>query len=91
MRFKITRHSGFAVPNGALEQLLQQLGPRRERIAFAKVGGEIWATLEVDAPVSMTHDERADVGRHTVLNLVREVCDGAAELRSDWFAVSSER
>jgi hypothetical protein len=91
MRFKITHHSGFPAPPDALEQLLQRLGPRRESIAFAKVGGEIWSTLEVDAPVSMTHDERADIGRQAVLSVVREICDGAAELQSDWFAVSSER
>ena len=91
MRFKITRHSGFPAPEDALDQLVQRLGARRNGIAFAKVGAEIWATLEVDAPVSMTHDERADIGRHAVLDVVREICDGTAELQSDWFAVSSER
>jgi hypothetical protein len=91
VRFKITRHSGFAPPDDALELLTQRLGARREDVSFSKVGEEIWAMLEADAPVSMTHDERVDIGRRTVLGVVREVCEGVPELKSDWFAVSSER
>lgn len=91
MRFKITRHSGFAQPDDAIDLLLQRLGANRDSVSFAKVGGEIWATLEADAPVSMTSDERAAIGRGAVLEVVREVCDGAPGLKSDWFAVSSER
>jgi hypothetical protein len=91
VRFKITRHSGFSAPEDALELLVQRLGPRREEVSFAKVGGEIWATLQSDAPVSMTHDERSDIGRRAVLDVVREVCDGMSGLKSDWFAVSPER
>jgi hypothetical protein len=79
------------MPDDAIELLLQRLGPNRDQASFAKVGAEIWVTLEADAPVSMTHDERADIGRRAVLEVVRDVCDGAAELRSDWYAVSSER
>ncbi len=70
---------------------MQRLGARREEVAFAKVGAEIRATTGEDAPVSMTRDERADIGRRAVLQVVREVCDGAPGLSSDWFAVSSER
>ncbi len=89
MRFKITRHSGYRPPDDALDLLLTRLGPKREEVTFAKVGAEIWATLEADAPVAMTHDERADIGRRAVLSVVHEACEGAAGLNSDWFAVSS--
>jgi hypothetical protein len=91
MRFKITYHSGHNPPENALDMLVQRLGPRREGVSFVKVGAEIWATVEVDAPVSVTHDERAGIGRRVVLGVVREVCEGAGELDSDWFAVSSGR
>ncbi len=88
MRFKITRHSGFAPPDDALDLLLRSDWARTATASsFAKVGAEIWATLEADAPVSMTHDERADIGRRAVLDVMREVCDGAPGLNSDWFAV----
>jgi hypothetical protein len=79
------------MPDDAVDLLLQRLGPNRDRASFAKVGAEIWVTLEADAPVSMTHDERADIGRRAVLDVVRDVCEGAPELRWDWYAVSSER
>jgi hypothetical protein len=89
VRFKITRHSGYRPPDDALDLLLTRLGPSREEVAFAKVGMEIWATFEADAPVAMTWDERADIGRRAVLSVVREACEGVPELNSDWFAVSS--
>jgi hypothetical protein len=91
VRFRITRHSGFTPPDDALDLLLARLGPHRDGASFAKVGAEIWATVEADAPVSMTHDERADIGRRAVLNIMREACEGAPGLNSDWFAVGSER
>jgi hypothetical protein len=91
MRFKITFHSGHKPPANALDLLAPRLGARREEVAFVRVGAEIWATVEADAPVSMTQDERADIGRRAVLDVVREVCEGAPDLNSDWFAVSSGR
>ena len=38
----------------------------------------------------MTRDERIEIGRRAVLDVVRETCDGSPELKSDWFAVSPE-
>lgn len=90
MRFRITRHSGFSPPEEAPELLLQALGPQRDGARFSKVGAEIWANVESDAPVAMTHDERVDIGRRAVLEMVREVCEGTPGLNSDWFAVGSE-
>lgn len=74
-----------------MEKLAQRLGARREEVSFSKVGNEIWAVLESEPPVSMTQDERADIGRRAVLLVVLDVCDTAPELESDWFAVSSGR
>jgi hypothetical protein len=91
VQFRITPHSGYASPADALDLLLQRLGASRDEVSFAKVGPQIRATTAEDAPVSMTRDERADIGRRAVLEIVRDVCDGAPELKSDWFAVSSER
>ncbi|HYB22668.1 MAG TPA: hypothetical protein VED41_02645 [Solirubrobacteraceae bacterium] len=91
MQFKITPHSGYRPPADALELLWQRLGSRRAEVSFAKVGGEITARTGEDAPVSMTRDERSEIGRRAVLDLVEEVCEGAPDLKSDWFAVSSDR
>jgi hypothetical protein len=90
VQFKITLHSAVAPPADALDHLWHQLGPEREEISFDRMGSEITATTDEDAPVSMTRDERVHIGRHAVLGVVREVCEETSELRSDWFAVSSE-
>ncbi|HTW41294.1 MAG TPA: hypothetical protein VMD79_03155 [Solirubrobacteraceae bacterium] len=90
MQFKITPHSVFDPPDDALELLWVRLAPSREEVSFAKVGALISARTDEDAPVSMTRDERVEIGRRAVLDVVREVCEGAPELKSDWFAVSSE-
>ncbi len=91
MQFRITPHSGFTPPADALELLWQRLGPRRDEVSFAKDGTEITARTGEDAPVSMTRDERIEIGRRAVLTVVRDVCEGAPELKSDWFAISTER
>jgi hypothetical protein len=90
VRFRIARHSAFKPPEDALELLWQRLGTSREEVSFAKVGSEIKASVGDDAPVSMTHDERSDIGRRKVLEIVTDVCELAPELKSDWFAVSAE-
>lgn len=90
MQFRITPHSTYAPPDDALDLLWQRLGASREEVSFAKVGPEIRATTDEDAPVAMTRDERAEIGRRAVLAVLRDVCEAAPELRSDWFAVSAE-
>jgi len=89
VQFRITPHSGYAPPADALDLLWERLGARRDGVSFTKVGVEIRATTGEDAPVSMTSDERAEIGRRAVLDVVRDICDGVPELRSDWFAVSA--
>lgn len=90
MQFRITPHSAFAPPADALDLLWQRLGAEREEVSFERAGTQITATTGEDAPVSMTRDERIHVGRRAVLDVLREVCEEAPELRSDWYAVSSE-
>jgi len=88
VKFKITRHASAAPPEDAIELLAERLGGRREDATFMRVGREIRANLDRDEPVSMTHDERVDIGRRAVLEILGEVCEIAPELRFEWFAVS---
>jgi hypothetical protein len=90
VQFRIIPHSALAPPSDALDLLWEQLGGHHEDVSFAKAGPEIAASTGEDAPVSMTVDERVEIGRRAVLDIVREVCEGAPGLRSDWFAVRSE-
>jgi hypothetical protein len=90
VKFKITRHSGFAPPEDALDLLWHRLGANHEGIRFTRARSAIIATVGEDAPVSMTRDERADIGRRTILEVVLDTCERAADLKSDWFAVSFE-
>ena len=89
MLFRITPHSSYSPPANALDLLWERLGATREEVSFERVGAEIRARTGEDAPVSMTHDERSDIGRRAVLGVLREVCDGTPGLSSDWFAVSA--
>jgi hypothetical protein len=91
VHFRITPHSAGAPPANALELLWERLGSEWNEIEFAKFGNEIQARTGEDAPVSMTSDERTEIGRRAVLNVVLAVCEDASELSSDWYAVSSER
>jgi hypothetical protein len=80
----------MAPPADALDLLWQHLGSERGQMSFQKRTGEITVIPGEDEPVSMTRDERVHIGRRAVLDILREVCEEAPELRSDWFAVSSE-
>jgi hypothetical protein len=91
VQFRITRHSGGAAraPADALDLLWQRLGADCDEVSFAKAGDEIRATATEDQPASMEWNERADISRCVVLDILRSVCEQAAELEWDWFAVSS--
>jgi hypothetical protein len=91
VNFRITLHSGFEAPADALDLLWQQLDDTRDGARFARLGSEIRVTWEEDAPISMERDEREGIGRRAVLDIVREICERAPELQSDWFAVSAQR
>jgi hypothetical protein len=92
VRFRITRHAGHALghapPADALELLLERLGPRRGGVSFVKVASQITATWNPDMSSGATSDERADIGRRAVLDIVRQVAEGDPGLDPDWYAVS---
>jgi hypothetical protein len=91
VNFGITRHSGFGAPEDALDMLWERLGPKREEASFARGRTEIRATWGVDIPVAMERDEREELGRTAILDIIRGVCEQAPELRLDWFAISATR
>jgi hypothetical protein len=91
MRFRITRHAHVSPPEHVIDLLTARMGSRREDVSFARVGGEVRAKLDRDAPIAMTRDERIDIGRRAVLEVVGEICERAPELKLDWFAVSPAR
>ena len=88
MRFRIGRHSGFAAPPDAIELLLRRLGAQADEISFAMVGAEIRATSAEALGDSTTRETRVEVERQAIVELIRDVCERAPELESDWFAVS---
>ena len=91
----------MAAPADALDLLWQRLdanhddanqdGANHDDARFAKVGAEIKATWEADVSISMERDEREEIGRRAVLDIVCDVCERVPELESDWFAVSTLR
>jgi hypothetical protein len=92
VRFAVTRHSGSAAPADAIELLWKRLEGRRfEEVGFSRSGAAIRAVAAEDAPLSMESDERERVGRTAVLGCVQEACEGAPELKYDWFAVGPQR
>jgi hypothetical protein len=91
VNFKITRHSGWAAPDDALDLLWARLGARREEASFRKGRAEIRANWGPDVPISSERHEREEIGRVAILEIVRGVCDPAPELRTDWFAISADR
>jgi hypothetical protein len=91
VKFRITIHSGFAAPRNALDLLSQRLGAGSGGARFTPGVSEIKATLDEDPPVSMESDEREQIGRLAVLEIVREVCERSPDLKLDWFAVSARR
>jgi hypothetical protein len=87
MQFRITRHSVGRPPANALDLLAEEIGSRRNGVTFRRIGTSISARVDRDDPVSMTHDERAERGRHALLEMLDEVCANAPELKLDWYAV----
>lgn len=73
-----------------MDLLWQRLDATGDETSFAKVGTEIVANWRKDASVSMERDERAELGRRAVLDVVIDVCERAPELDSDWYAVSAQ-
>lgn len=91
MKFKITRHGATAPPEQAIDLLAQRLPSRRKGVSFARVGAEIRANVNRDDPVYVTQDERVDIGRRAVLEIITELCERDPDLNIDWYAVSPSR
>jgi hypothetical protein len=88
VRFRIGLHTGHKAPPDAVARLAERLGGRREEARFSLRGGELEAIWGEDAPSSMSRDERAEIGRSALLEIVGEACERAPGLRLDWFAIS---
>jgi hypothetical protein len=88
MGFRITRHVALTPPDHAMSLLCERLPKRSEDVCFSMVGDEVGASLDRDESVSMTHDERVEIGRRAVLGALEEICERAPELELDWYAVS---
>ncbi|HWX97433.1 MAG TPA: hypothetical protein VNZ01_11360 [Solirubrobacteraceae bacterium] len=91
MNFRITRHSGFAAPENALDLLWERLDSLHDGAAFVRGRSEIRATWGIDIPIAMERDEREELGRTAILDIVRGACEQAPGLKSDWFAVGARR
>lgn len=88
MRFTITRHSAVKAPQDVLSLLSERMPSRSEDVVFTKVGKEIRARVDRVDSISMTQDERAEIGRESVLKAIGEVCERSPDLKLDWFAIS---
>jgi hypothetical protein len=71
-----------------MELLLRRLGAQTDDFSFAMAGGEIRATSDERYGDSTTRETRVEVEREAIVDLIRDVCERAPELESDWFAVS---
>jgi hypothetical protein len=91
VKFRITRHAATSPPEQAIDVLAERIGSRRKGVSFRRVGDEIRVNIDRDDPVHMTQDERVDIGRRAVLEIVADLCERDPELELDWFAVSPAR
>jgi len=88
MQFRITRHSGHAAPPNAIELLARRLGAQLGDTSFAVRGAEISATWQGGRQGTSARENLTEIGRWAVFELVRDVCEDAPELNTEWFAVS---
>jgi hypothetical protein len=87
MRFKITIHSRSGAPEDALDRLALRLGARRDEVSFTRVGSWIEADSRAEGSAFVDSGERERIAREGVWGTVQEACEGAPDLRADWFAV----
>ena len=71
-----------------MELLLRRLGAQADEISFAIARDGIMATSPESPGDSTTREIRVEVERQAIVDLIRDVCERAPELESDWFAVS---
>jgi hypothetical protein len=88
MGFRVMRHAAVTAPDHAMDLLSERIPKRCEDVCFSISGDEIGAILDRDESVSMTRDERVEISRRVVLDVLEEVCERAPELTLDWYAVA---
>ena len=88
MGFRVTRHAAMIPPERAMGLLSERIPRRHEDVCFTLSGDEIGASLDRDESVSVTSDERVEIGRRAVLDALEEVCERAPALSLDWYAVA---
>lgn len=88
MGFRITRHAAMTPPDRAMGLLCERIPKRCDDVCFSISGDGIGASLDRDDSVSVTSDERVEIGRRAVLDALEEVCERAPELPLDWYAVA---
>jgi hypothetical protein len=91
MDFRITCHSRSGAPDDALDRLWAHLGARRDDASFTRSRRDIRASWGADSPVAMERDEREEIGRAAIFEIIRSVCAQTPDLESDWYAVSARR
>lgn len=88
MGFRVMRHAAETPPDHAISLLGERIPKRCEDVCFSISGDEIGASLDRDESVSVTSDERVEIGRRAVLDALEEVCERAPELSLNWYAVA---
>ena len=74
-----------------MDLLGERMPTRSEGVQFTRAGQAISARLDRDEAVWMTNDERTEIGREAVLEIVGEVCERSPGLKLDWYAVAPAR
>lgn len=87
MVFKVTKHGSGSPPPNALELLGELIAGRREDAYFKRSGSYITARLDREDPIAMTRDERAEIGRRAILDIIGDVCERTPGMKVDWYAV----
>jgi hypothetical protein len=91
VKFRIAPHAGFVSsstrPANAVDLLWQRLGSGRDEASFARLGPDEIGAAWGDDALAVRGDERSEIARRAVLEIVRDVCERAPELELDWFAV----
>jgi hypothetical protein len=90
LAYKITPHLGSPRPRWnaeAMDMLWHRLDLSRGDTSFFKAGTQITVTWHLDSRLPVGRDELIQLGRLTILEMVRDVCRRAPELELEWFAV----
>ncbi|MHB8531798.1 MAG: hypothetical protein ACYDC2_03660 [Solirubrobacteraceae bacterium] len=85
----MTKHGSSSPPQNALDLLGELIAGRREDAYFKRAGSYISARLDREVPIAMTQDERTEIGRRVVLEIIGDVCDRTPGMKLEWYAVGA--